>query len=151
MLIPGPAGEVRDDLGKVHLAPVFGHAPSIMGRRRRSKRFLPAALLPRMFRMSPRRSARQLDLFEKDGRRLDMEPPPPDFVQKIRDELLATLEKARGADSLPWRDWTQATLAEMRFHSIAGWLPLEEAGPLRDAFQREFDRLYALAVASAKP
>ncbi len=96
-----------------------------------------------MPRMRPRRSSRQLDLFEKDGRLLDMEPPPPDFVQKIRDELHSTLAMARAAQTMPWRDLTQATLAEMRFHSSAGWLPEKEAKSLRAEFQREIDRLYA--------
>jgi hypothetical protein len=95
--------------------------------------------------MATRRPPRQLDLFEKDGRRLDAEPPQADFVQRIREELLATLATVRGADALPWRDLTQATLAELRFHSIAGWLPDEEAKSLRAQFQSEIDRLYAAA------
>ncbi len=101
--------------------------------------------------MRTARSSRQLDLFEKDDRRFDMEPPPSDFVQRIREELLATLAKVRGADALPWRDLTQATLAEMRFHSIAGWLPEEEAKSLRAQFQSEIDRLYAPRESAGEP
>jgi hypothetical protein len=106
-----------------------------------------------MFCMRPRRSSRQpdffeprqLDLFEKDGRRLDAEEPPADFVQRIREELLATLAKVRGAEALPWRDLTQATLAELRFHSIAGWLPEEEANALRSEFAQEINRLWEVS------
>jgi hypothetical protein len=49
---------------------------------------------------------------------------------------------------LPWKDLTQATLAELRFDSIAGWLPEDEAAALRAEFHRELDRLYALATSS---
>jgi hypothetical protein len=44
---------------------------------------------------------------------------------------------------LPWKDLTAATLAELRFDSIAGWLPQDEAAALRAGFHRELDRLYA--------
>ena len=37
-----------------------------------------------------------------------------------------------------------ATLAELRFDSIAGWLSQDEAAALRAEFHRELDRLYAL-------
>jgi hypothetical protein len=53
------------------------------------------------------------------------------------------LARVREAAALPWKDLTQATLAELRFDSIAGWLPEEEAAALRAAFHRELDRLYA--------
>lgn len=45
---------------------------------------------------------------------------------------------------------TQATLAEMRFHSIARWLPDEEAKSLRAEFQSEIDRLYAALGSAGK-
>ncbi len=77
-----------------------------------------------------------------------MEPPPPDFVARIRDELNSTLARVSGAEVLPWKDLTAATLAELRFDSIAGWLPEDEAAGLRTAFRRELDRLYALAYPS---
>jgi hypothetical protein len=35
----------------------------------------------------------------------------------------------------------------LRFNSIAGWLPEEEAISLRAAFQREINRLYIIAEA----
>jgi hypothetical protein len=70
------------------------------------------------------------------------EPPPPDFIARIRSELAATLENVRTAATLPWSDLTRATLAELRFHSIAGWLPDDEAAALRAAFETEMARLY---------
>src|SRR4051794_39149275 len=90
----------------------------------------------------------QLDLFGKQ--QLDLEelmpvgfdPPPPDFVARIRDELQGTLSLARQAARLPWPDLTRATIAELRFHSIVRWLPEDEQGPLRVAFEAEMARLY---------
>jgi hypothetical protein len=70
------------------------------------------------------------------------EPPPAEFVTRIRSELEETLCLVRGAAALPWPDLTQATLAELRFHSIARWLPEEEAAALRAAFEIEMTRLY---------
>jgi hypothetical protein len=91
----------------------------------------------------------QLDLFGEAQPNLEellptgFEPPPADFVQRIRDELEATLALARGAVRLPWPDLTRATLAELRFHSIARWLPGGEAAALRAAFEAEMARLWA--------
>jgi hypothetical protein len=45
------------------------------------------------------------------------------------------------------KDLTAATLAELRFNSIAGWLPEDEASALRAAFQCEINRLYIIADA----
>lgn len=96
--------------------------------------------------MATYRSARQPDLFEAEANLF--EPPPADFIARIRDELTATLERVRGAAALPWKDLTAATLAELRFNSIAGWLPEGEATALRRSFQSEMSRLYAVADAS---
>jgi hypothetical protein len=52
------------------------------------------------------------------------------------------LALVQDAAALPWKDLTQATLAELRFDSIAGWLPATEAAALRAEFHRELDRLY---------
>jgi hypothetical protein len=71
-----------------------------------------------------------------------VEAPPPDFVARIRAELETTLHRVRTSTSLPWPDLTRATLAELRFHSISGWLPDGEAAALRDAFTAEMARLY---------
>jgi hypothetical protein len=93
--------------------------------------------------MLRRRSAQQGDLFEIDDHAVRCEPPPADFIARIRDELARTLTKAREASALPWRDITQAYLAELRFNSIIAWLPPDEARVLRADFQRELGRLYA--------
>lgn len=77
------------------------------------------------------------------------EPPPSDFVARIRAELRDTLARARDAHALPWPDLTRTTLAEMRFHSVASWLPPDEARSLRAAFAAEMDRLYARHDAQA--
>ena len=53
------------------------------------------------------------------------------------------MRSVRRAATLPWPDLTKATLAELRFNSIAGWLPDEEAAALRAAFEAEMVRLYA--------
>src|SRR3954447_15108576 len=71
------------------------------------------------------------------------EPPPADFVQRIRDELEATLALARLAARLPWPDLTRATLAELRVHSIARRPPGEGGAALRAAFEAEMARLWA--------
>ena len=93
------------------------------------------------------RSSRQPDLFAAAGEMLFQEPPPADFIARIRGELNDTLARVREAAALPWKDLTAATLAELRFNSIAGWLPDDEANALRAAFQREINRLYLVAEA----
>jgi hypothetical protein len=95
--------------------------------------------------MRNHQSARQPDLFEAQAELF--EPPPADFIARIRDELTATLACVREAAALPWKDLTAATLAELRFNSIAGWLPENEASALRLSFQSEMTRLYAVAEA----
>jgi hypothetical protein len=45
---------------------------------------------------------------------------------------------------MPWNDLTTATLAELRFNSIAGLLPPNEADSLRNDFRVELRRLYAV-------
>jgi len=92
--------------------------------------------------MARSRAADQPDLFANPGVTPSVEAPPPDFVARIRGELTGTLTRVREAIVLPWNDLTAATLAELRFNSIAGWLPDEEASALRLSFQREMTRLY---------
>lgn len=70
------------------------------------------------------------------------ELPPADFVARIRNELVSTLHTVRQAETFPWPDLTRTTLAELRFHSIARWLPDDEAAALRAAFEVEMARLY---------
>jgi hypothetical protein len=66
----------------------------------------------------------------------------PDFVARIRAELNDTLQLVRAAELLPWPNLTKTTLAELRFTSIAGWLPEDEATALRQAFDAELTRVY---------
>ena len=61
----------------------------------------------------------------------------------------STLAMARAAAQLPWKDLTRATLADLRFNSVACWLPPEEANALREHFQREMTRLYDIADRAA--
>jgi hypothetical protein len=98
--------------------------------------------------METHRSSRQTDLFAAAGQALIEEPPPADFIARIRAELTGTLARVREAAALPWKDLTAATLAELRFNSIAGWLPEDEARVLRTGFQLEMNRLYAIAAAA---
>ncbi len=77
--------------------------------------------------------------------------PPPDFIARIRKELEATLLIVRQASALPWPDLTRATLAELRFNSIAGWLPDGEAASLRAVFEAEMTRLYQLEDSRSAP
>ena len=93
----------------------------------------------------------QPSLFDQARSNEDAEPPPEDFVRRIRAELEATLARAREAQALPWPDLTRSTLAEMRFHSVARWLPEAEALALRRAFAVELCRLYEKADAWPLP
>jgi hypothetical protein len=91
------------------------------------------------------RSGDQPDLFAEVGDTSAAEAPPSDFIERIRGELTTTLSRVREAAALPWKDLTAATLAELRFNSIAGWLPQGEASELRSAFHSEMNRLYLIA------
>jgi hypothetical protein len=94
--------------------------------------------------------ASQLSLFADETRGPNRPVPtivheePEEFIAEIRAELQATLQRVTGATALPWSDLTRATLAELRFKSIAGWLPEAEAAQLRSAFAVEMRRLYEL-------
>ena len=99
--------------------------------------------------MPSQRLGRQPDLFDTQPDLLDrlsgrdaFEPPPEDFIQPIREELEATLARVQAATALPWRDRTRAMLAEMRFDSIATWLPATEATRLRRDFRAAVTALY---------
>jgi hypothetical protein len=96
-------------------------------------------------------SSRQPDLFGSPKSPCDggyaaplQEPPPADFIERIRRELTDTLAMVREAVAMPWKDLTVATLAELRFNSITNWLPLAEANALRECFAREMARLWAI-------
>jgi hypothetical protein len=99
------------------------------------------------------RSSRQPDLFTRGADPLGAQhaaPLPEDFVARIRDELVCTLSRVKEAAVLPWSDLTAATLAELRFNSIAGWLSPEEADSLRNDFRTELQRLYAVIERSSQ-
>lgn len=90
----------------------------------------------------------QLDLFGQQPAVPEFNPddykPSPEFIGQIRRELEAALASVRGAERFPWPDLTQTMLGEMRFHSIARWLPKPEAAALCAAFEVEMTRLYEL-------
>src|SRR5216683_4601683 len=103
------------------------------------------------------RSRRQPDLFEparpsreSGNAALMREPPPADFIERIRNELVGTLVMTREAAALPWKDPTAATLAELRFNSITNWLPAAEGEALRESFNREMARLWDVAAREAE-
>ena len=107
--------------------------------------------------MVTQRTARQPDLFEvvgpaSGGGYADLldEPPPADFIERIRNELIGTLTTARAAARMPWKDLTAATLAELRFNSITNWLPASEAEVLRESFNGEMARLWDIAAREAE-
>lgn len=66
----------------------------------------------------------------------------------IRARLQATLGVMRTAQSMPWPDKLSAVLAENAFRFDKDALPAAEAAVLWDEFDRELDRLYALAEAA---
>jgi len=99
------------------------------------------------FARQPDLFAAQTDLFDGRSNAIDEEPPPEDFIQRIRDELNTTLALVQAAESFPWPDASRTLLTEMRFKSIAGWLPAAEADTLRAAFSAEMARLYAADAA----
>ena len=61
---------------------------------------------------------------------------------KIRAELLALLETARTATSMPWSE-RDAGYWQTVFPTMANWLPDDEAERLRFEFRAEMDRLRA--------
>ena len=96
------------------------------------------------------RFAAQPDLFADLGRDMD-DPMEREFIDGIRNELLTTLALARGATTLPWRDLTQSTLAELHFNSVARYLPEAETERLRAEFAVEMARLWAAEGAKEVP
>jgi hypothetical protein len=72
-----------------------------------------------------------------------MQPPArsttPD-PQVIRLRLHALLDKARGAERMPWSE-RDARMWQTVFPNMAKWLPPEEGGQLCFEFAREMDRL----------
>lgn len=132
-------------------APGPGHRQSVPGRRAFAKG---CAFRVRRYarRMARSRFAEQADLFDRGtggvGAVGESEAEAADFaelVERVRRELRATLARVQGADVLPWPDLTVTYLAELRFDSISGWLPGDEARALKQAFGTEMERLYHAA------
>lgn len=95
--------------------------------------------------MSKRRAPAQADLFGAAPQSATEPALTVDaaFVQRIRDELHATLARVTAADRDPWATPTQGALAQLRFQSIAStWLPAEEAAELWRRFDAELLRIY---------
>ena len=87
---------------------------------------------------------RQPDLFLPDAepelpinRPAASERPDP---QKIRLQLVALVETARGAKTMPWPE-REARMWQIAFPQMTNWLPPEEGDQLRFAFAREMARL----------
>jgi hypothetical protein len=143
-LVAGPRREGGDEVGQIGLAPGVSHGATLQGGSNHRKGLVASrpTVLPRPMSNS------QPDLFgDQQSEHIEVvtaafEPPSPEFVARIRNELEGTLRTVRTAPTLPWPDLTRATLAELRFHSIARWLPDQEGVALRTAFEAEIARLY---------
>ena len=146
-LVPTSCDQRRDDSGQLVGAP--GHARSL----RIAARLGYAAAMPRS------RLAAQPDLFavtarhddaDEDGMLTDAEveawerQSEAEFLDRVRAELHATIALVKAAiDTLPWRDLTAATVAEIQFKGMVTRLPAAEAAQLHDAFEAELVRIYA--------
>ena len=89
-------------------------------------------------------SADQPDLFA------NIAPPEPtkmevpeEFVEGIRQELLATLARLEGTAVFVRDDLLPALVGERRFWSLLNWLPPDEGAALRVRFDAEMDRVCA--------
>jgi len=69
--------------------------------------------------------------------------PDPD---KVRRRLLALLDKARSAATMPWSE-RDARMWQTVFPNMANWLPEEERDQLRFEFAGEIERLEKLLAA----
>ena len=148
MALVAAGGERADDLRQLRLPPEGGvlagtrlsHSAKV--RNSRAPAQVLAAGMPTRQTAGMPRFAAQPDLFADLGRDMD-DPMEQEFIENIRDELLTTLALARGATTLPWRDLTQSTLAELHFNSVARYLPEAETERLRAEFAVEMARLWA--------
>jgi hypothetical protein len=62
--------------------------------------------------------------------------------EKVRERLMALLEKARSAEKMPWSE-RDARMWQIVFPNMANWLPDDEAAQLRFEFAQEMERLTA--------
>jgi hypothetical protein len=87
----------------------------------------------------------QLDLFGEGEDR--MQAPVQSYApdpERARQKLLALLERARSASTMPWSE-RDARMWQTVFPQMANWLPREEAEQLCFEFARELERLRAAA------
>ena len=76
-----------------------------------------------------------------------LQPPRQSYLpdpEKVRQRLLALLEKARSAERMPWPE-REARTWQIVFPNMANWLPEDEAEQLRFEFAREMERLQRVA------
>ena len=76
-----------------------------------------------------------------------LQPPVRRYLpdpEKVRRRMLALLEKARAAETMPWSE-RDARMWQIVFPNMANWLPEEEAQQLRFEFAREMERLQRAA------
>lgn len=64
--------------------------------------------------------------------------------ERARRKLIALLERARAAESMPWPE-REARMWQTVFPQMANWLSRDEAEQLCFAFAREIERLKAAA------
>lgn len=67
-----------------------------------------------------------------------------DLMAALRERLAMLLEKVTTAERLPFRDATQALIAELEFARGVLRLPRAEAEPMHTAFNDAMWRLYAI-------
>ena len=60
--------------------------------------------------------------------------------EKVRQRMMAVLEKARSAKTMPWSE-RDARMWQTIFPNMANWLPEEEAAQMRFEFAQEMERL----------
>ncbi len=87
----------------------------------------------------------QLSLFGQGENRL--RAPVRSYLpdpEKVRQRMLAVLEKARTAEKMPWSE-KDARMWQTIFPNMANWLPEDEANQLRLKFAREMERLKQVA------
>lgn len=87
---------------------------------------------------------RQPDLFLPDPQPELLEEAPaqarrPD-PEEIRLQLLALLQMARAAETMPWPE-RDARMWQIAFPQMTNWLPPDEAHQLKLEFAREIQRL----------
>jgi hypothetical protein len=72
-----------------------------------------------------------------------LQPPRQNTLpapEKVRRRMMAVLEKARSAKTMPWSE-KDARMWQTIFPNMANWLPEEEAAQMRFEFAREMERL----------